>query len=107
MAFNMNLKPTFVARINVETANSKGGIDSSHFMCEFKRPTLDQLDAHFKQKPIEFLPEVIVGWSELNNNGEPVAFNEDHLAALLSIPSAILGLREAYFEAAAKAKSKN
>lgn len=108
MAFRLTQKPTFVARVDVETPNSKGGFDTSHFFCEFKRINMEEHQQVLKEKPADFLPRLIVGFTELiGDDGQSVEFNEDNLRALLSIPNALIAIKNAFWEAVSKAKEKN
>mgnify|MGYP001559915394 CR=1 FL=1 len=108
MAFRLTQKPTFVARVDVETPNSKGGFDSSHFLCEFKRIKMEDHEQLIKEKPSDFLPDLIVGFTELiGPDGQEVEFNEDSLSALLAIPNAVIALKNSFWEAVTKAKQKN
>lgn len=108
MAFRLTQKPTFVARVDVETPNCKGGFDSSHFFCEFKRVNMEEQQQLQKEKPVDFLPGVIVGFTDLiDDDGRQVEFNEDNLRALLLIPNALIAIKSAFWEAVSKAKEKN
>jgi len=108
MAFRLAQKPTFVARVDVETPNNKGGFDSSHFFAEFKRVNMEEQQPMIKEKPLEYLPRVILGFTELiDADGNQVEFNDDNLRALLSIPNAVIALRNTFWDAISKAKEKN
>ncbi|WP_395008641.1 hypothetical protein [Undibacterium sp.] len=108
MAFRLTQKPTFVTRIDVETANAKGGFDSSHFMCEFRRIDMEEHQRLIQEKPVDFLPNVIVGFTELiDDDGQQVEFNEVNLKILLSMPNVVISLKNAFWAAVNKAKEKN
>lgn len=106
--FKIALKPTFVSRVDVETPNNKGGFDTSHFFCEFKRVNMEEQEQLRKEKPADYLPRVIVGFTELiDGNDNKVDFNEENLRALLSIPNAVIATHKSFWEAVGKVKEKN
>jgi hypothetical protein len=108
MAFKIAQKPTFVARIKVETPNQKGGFDRSEFLAEFKRVSQSEVDELRKEPQKEVLEKVLVGWSELlDDDNQALDFNEDNLQVLLNIPQALLALRDGFWESVYKAKEKN
>ena len=108
MAFKITQKPTFISRVTVETPNQKGGFDKSPFNAEFRRCGMDEIEELRKLPQKEVLEKVLVGWSDLiDDDNQPVDFNEDNLRALLNIPPALLALGAAFWESLFKAREKN
>lgn len=108
MAFRLAQKPTFKARVDVSTPNMKGGFDDSKFIAEFKRVETDELKELTKLTPVELLQKVLVGFEDLlDENDGQVLYSEETRQALLAIPNAVIGLRDAFWSAINKAKEKN
>ncbi|MDF3024803.1 MAG: hypothetical protein K0R10_2164 [Alphaproteobacteria bacterium] len=108
MAFKLTQKPTFVSRVTVETPNQKGGFDRSAFNVEFRRAGMDEIEELKKLPGKEVMEKVLVGWSELlDDDNQPVDFNDDNLRALLNIPPALLAMSAAFWESLFKAREKN
>lgn len=108
MVFRIAQKPTFKARVEVVTPNLKGGFDASNFVAEFKRVATDELAALTKLTSKELLQSVTVGFEDLiDDENNSVPFNEVNLEALLAIPNAVIGMRDAFWAAVNKAKEKN
>lgn len=108
MAFRLTQKPTFKARVTVTLPNLKGGFDTSQFMGEFKRCTTDEILEYEKDRALSFLPKVLVGWSEMIGDAdELVPYNDENLHTLLQISNALIGVRDAFWDAVRKAPEKN
>ncbi len=89
-------------------ANNKGGVDTSSFMAEFHRADTEELNELNKLLPKEIMERKLAGWSELlDEQGQPVDFNEINREVIYRIPEALLGLREAFWENVAIAREKN
>lgn len=108
MTFKIALNPTFKARIEVLTANQKGGHDKSTFMAEFKRSTMTELEELQEKKQQEVMLSRLVGWSDLTDGDDkPVLFNDENLAALVEMPEAVSALAQAFWKSVVIAKTKN
>lgn len=108
MAFKISKKPTFMARVEVDTPNHKGGHDRSTFMAEFARASTEELVELNELKPADLMRRKLVGWSEfLDEDNQPVEFNQDTIEVLLAIPEALLGLRNAFWGSVVKGREKN
>jgi hypothetical protein len=108
MAFKLALKPTFKARVEVYTANQKGGHDKSTFMAEFLRTDMDELEELQNMPQPEVMRKKLAGWSELTDDEDnPVDYNQETLNALLKIPEALMGLRIAFWSSIHKSREKN
>ncbi|SHL10148.1 hypothetical protein SAMN05216428_10176 [Nitrosospira sp. Nsp11] len=108
MAFKITQKPTFTARVKVETPNNTGGFDRSEFMAEFHRAGMDEIEELKKLPQREVLEKVLLGWSQLiDEDNQPVEFSEERRRALLNIPPALLALGAAFWESLFKAREKN
>ena len=108
MAFKITQKPTFISRVTDETPNQRGGFDKSSFAAEFKRCGMDEIEDLKKLPQKEVLQQVLVGWSDLiDDDNQPVDFNDVNLRALLNISPALLALGAAFWESLFKAREKN
>ena len=108
MAFKISRKPTFIARVEVDTPNHKGGHDRSTFMAEFSRCTSEELLELRRLSAVEIMRRKLVGWDEfLDDDNKPVDYNSDTLEALISIPEALLGLTNAFWDSVVKGREKN
>lgn len=108
MAFKIALKPTFKARIEVLTPNQKGGHDKSTFMAEFLRTDMEELEEIQSIPQAEVMRRKLVGWSDLiDDEDNPVDFNQENLNALLKIPEAVTALRNAFWTSIFKGREKN
>jgi hypothetical protein len=108
MAFKITQKPSFSVRIKVDTPNDKNGFDRSEFVAKFKRVSMDEVQELKKLEQREVQQKVLVAWDELiDDDNNPVDFNEDNLAALLNIPQALTALAEGFWSSVFKAKEKN
>ena len=108
MAFKIALNPTFKTRVEVHTPNLKGGHDKSTFMAEFMRCDMEELEELRSLPQVDVLRKKLVGWSDLvDEENNPVDFNQDTLVALLRIPEAVDGLRYAFWSSIIRAREKN
>lgn len=108
MAFKLAQKPTFTARVKVETPNQKGGFDRSEFQVVFKRVNMDEVEEYRSMKAVDVLTKTITGWHDLiDDDNKEVDFNDDNLSALLQIPQALTALSESFWTCQFKAKEKN
>lgn len=108
MTFKIALNPTFKTRVEVLTANLKGGHDRSTFTAEFMRCDMEELEELRSIPQVEVLRKKLVGWSELvDDENSPVDYNQETLTALLRIPEAVDGLRYAFWSSIIKAREKN
>lgn len=111
MTFKITQKPTFISRVTVETPNQKGGFDRSHFNAEFKRCGMDEIEELKKLPQKEVMEKVLVGWTDLiDDDNQPVDFNEDNRRALLNIPNALTAMGSidgAFWGSLFKAREKN
>ena len=108
MAFKLAQKPSYTVPVKVHTPNDKGTFDTSEFKVQFKRTTMEELNALKDIEQVDVLLGVIVGFSDLlDENDKPVDFNDINLSALLDIPQAQLALKQAFWESIFKAETKN
>lgn len=108
MAFKITRKPTYKTEIKVEMPNGKGKRDVEKFMAEFKFLGIEKLD-ELKEKPHrEVMSEVLVGWEDMvDDNGDPVEFNDLHKKALFDIPQAFDALVAGFWNSIFGAKKGN
>lgn len=108
MAFKIAQKPTYKVTVKVLTPNDKDGFDTSNFKAEFKRVSMDDLEKLREKTQAEVMKEVLTGFSDLlDEDDNPVDFNDITLQALLNIPQALSGLTEAFWSSIFKVKEKN
>ncbi|SEN43300.1 hypothetical protein [Nitrosomonas marina] len=108
MAFKISKKPTFMARVEVDTPNHKGGHDRSTFMAEFARSNTEELLELNELKPSDLMRRKLVGWADfLDDDNQPVEFNPDTLESLLAVPEALAALRIAFWKSVVKGREKN
>lgn len=108
MSFKKTNKPTFTARVEVDTPNDKGGHDRSTFMAEFNRADTNELEDLHKLSASDLMRRKLAGWKEfLDEDNQPVEFNPETLEMLISIPEALYGLRNAFWGSVLKAREKN
>lgn len=108
MAFKLTKKPTFTARVTVNTPNDKAGFDRSVLIAVFRRTSVDESLELQKSTPREAMQQVLVGWEDFNDEeNQPVPFNDATLWALLSDPPALLAINEAFWNTVIKGREKN
>lgn len=108
MAFKKSKKPSYKTKIIVNTPNDKGGYDKSDFMAEFKFVDMDEIAELRELQQKDVLERVLVGWSDfLDENNQPVPFNEAELHVMLSIPQAFAALSQGFWGSIFKAREKN
>lgn len=108
MPFKIALKPTFKAKVEVYTANDRGGHDKSTFTAEFARCDMEQLDELRAMSQTEVLKKQLVGWSDLlDESDQPVDYSDATRSAILRIPEAVHGLSHAFWRSVIKAREKN
>ncbi|MDQ5910078.1 MAG: hypothetical protein QG599_2173 [Pseudomonadota bacterium] len=116
-------KPTYSWTVEVQTPDpAKPGKWKAHtFIGHFKkladqafrdaleRLTDQQLDpAERYQRENEFIENVLIGWDGLTDeDGTPLPFNAETLAAVLDITEVRAGLFDAAFSSRRKASAKN
>lgn len=106
--FKIARTPTFKARVDVVTANNKGGVDRSHFMAEFSRSDVSELETLRKMKPREIMERKLVGWSDLiDENNQQVEFTELNKEIVFSIPEALLAMTQTFLDTVVIAREKN
>ena len=68
---------------------------------------MDEIEELKKLPGKEVMEKVLVGWSELlDDDNQPVDFNEDNLRALLNIPPALLAMSAAFWESLSRHAKK-
>ncbi len=121
--FKIVKKPTYAFNVDVHMpdADRPGKWKTHTFIGHFKklsedeyRERLDELtekdleSAERYQRENEFLAEVLVGWDGITDeDGTPLAFNADNLAAVMNISEVRAALFEAAFTSRRKAAAKN
>lgn len=108
MAFKLTKNPTFTVKVTVFTPNEKAGFDRSTLVVRYRRPGVDESIELQKLQPREAMEKVVVGWEEfLDDDNEPVPFNDSTLWAILSDAPALLAINDAFWTNVIKAREKN
>ena len=108
MAFKLAQKPSYTVPVKVHTPNDKGSFDTSEFKVQFKRTSMEELNALKDTEQVDVMRSVIVGFSDLlDEDDKAVDFNEINLSALLNIPQALQALKLAFWDSIFKAETKN
>lgn len=110
MAIRINVSKTFKTQVVFNLHDEKGKVDPQSFEAEFKRLTREQIEEMISsgKKDGELLAEVLVGWGMKDaDDKSDIPFNEQTLAAFLTIPGAggVTMLR--FLETCGASKAKN
>jgi hypothetical protein len=95
-------------KVRVSVPQDGGTVRQDSFKAQFKIMG----DARFAEvakdaTPAEMLREVVVGWSDLTANGEPVPFSEDMRDRITDLPFMRSALFDAFLEARVGQRPKN
>lgn len=108
MAFRLTKTPHFSARVTVLTPTERATFSREAFTVKFRRTDVDESIELQKLTPREAMERVIVGWEEfLDEENQPVPFNDATRWALLSQPHALIAINDAFWNTLAKAREKN
>ena len=100
--FKVAKEPTFTAPVRLKVPNEKGGCDQVQFTARFKVMPQSRLNSLIEAEAEQtaLLREAVIGWDKVaDEDGNPVAFTDEALAALLEISYIRIGLMGAYLEA--------
>lgn len=108
MAFKLARKETYETEIAVSMPGDKGKRTTEKFLARFKHVELTRLDELRSVPHREVLDEVLVGWSGMvDENDEPVPFNNETRAAVYEIPQAFEALVQGFWTSIFGAKKGN
>lgn len=125
MAFVISKKAVYPWPVNVSIPDAErpGKFKTSTFTGHFRKLSaqaaqeavarLAEPDVPFEeryQRENEFLSDVLLGWDGITDeDGQPLAFNEDSLLAVIDLPEVRRALFDAFFDSALhrKAATKN
>ena len=108
MAYKLTKNPAFSAKVTVMTPNDRAGYDRSSFTARYRRTNLDETLELRQLPPKECLERVLIGWEEfVDDDNNPVPFNEHTLQAILSEPPAVMALYDGFVNTVVKAREKN
>lgn len=108
MAFRINPTPTFAIEVTVTVANDKGGFDKNTFIAKFARASIDEQRALRLLDNDELVRKQIRGWElKDKDSGQDVPFNDETLAAILSISPTPSAAALAFWEGCNGARLKN
>jgi len=109
MAFKLStVKQKFSVNIEVLTPNEKCGHDKSTFVATFIRSDANEMERLLGMSMADVAREKLVGWDQfLDDEGQPVPFNDETKEALLSIPEVTAGMAVSFWEAFSNQKLKN
>jgi hypothetical protein len=106
--FCIALSPTYSHKIKVTIPTEKAIAQSSEFTAIYKRCSSEEIDVLREKPGREVVAEVLVGFVGLvDDNKEPVEFDEVTKAALLSIPQAQHACILGFWESVSGGKQKN
>lgn len=108
MAFRLAKTPYFTARVTVLTPTDRATFERETFTVKFRRTNVDESVELQKLTPREAMERVIMGWDDfLDEENQPVPFNDATRWALLSEPPALLAINDAFWNTVVKAREKN
>ncbi len=109
MAVRFKLSDTFLVRdVVIPVLTESGDTEDMTLHALFKRGTYDECQALRQQQDLVVAKDRLVGWeAQDEETGQPVPFNEETKAALLSLPSAPYALALAFFRASQGSPAKN
>jgi hypothetical protein len=108
MAFKLTKSPAFTAKITVMTPNERAGYDRSTLVARYRRTNVDETLELRQLPPKECLERVLIGWEEfVDDDNNPVPFNEHTLQAILGDPAALVALYDGFVNTIIKAREKN
>lgn len=100
---------TYEYPVIVQTPGKRGVWEKSTFMAEFLRVQVDDYEEMVKQRPVEVLGKVLVGWNDMRaaDKRSFVEFTPEHKEAFLRVPQAVLATFQAFVDSQNKARVKN
>jgi len=100
---------TYEYPVVVETPGKRGVWEKSTFLAEFMRVEVNDYEAMVKQRPVEVLDKVLVGWRDMRAADKRgfVDYTPEHKAAFLRVPQAVLATFQAFADSQNKARLKN
>lgn len=100
---------TYEFPVIVMTPGARGVWEKSTFMAEFRRVEVDEYEDLVRQRPVDVLDSVLVGWRDMRAADKKswVEYNPEHKAAFLCVPQAVLATFQAFADSQNKARVKN
>lgn len=109
MAVRFKLSATFMVRdVVIPVQTDSGETEDMTLHAVFKRGSYAECQALKQQQDLAVASDRLVGWEAKDEDtGQPVPFNEETKATLLSLPSAPYALALAFFRASQGSAAKN
>ncbi len=100
---------TYEYPVVVSTPGARGVWEKSTFLAEFRRVEVDEYEDMVRQRPVDVLENVLVGWREMRAADKRgfVDYTPEHKAAFLRVPQAVLATFQAFADSQNKARVKN
>ena len=100
---------TYEYPVAVSTPGARGVWEKSTFLAEFRRVEVDEYEDMVRQRPVDVLENVLVGWREMRAADKRgfVDYTPEHKAAFLRVPQAVLATFQAFADSQNKARVKN
>lgn len=112
--------PTFTSTVNVEIAGDNGKKIKTSFDIIYKRKGTSEIEDIHRRFALEdgdenqltdskLIPEIVAGWGNNvhDEDGNPLPFTEENLAALVDIYPVRPAIVRVFFESLSGAKAKN
>ena len=112
MSLNLNIPTTFELPVTIKIPQADDikvdFIAARKTIKEFEALRADAVENNTELTDIDFLSQLIVGWSLCDKDGKDIEFNRDNLQELLELaPFISLGIVNQYVEASRAEVSKN
>lgn len=98
---------TFKATVKVQVATASGGWREESFVGIFLRSAEDEREELLALKNTELLRRKLTGWEMVDENRNPVEFNEQNFNAFLQLTGAVREAATTYWKHNVGAKEKN
>lgn len=100
---------TYEYPVVVNTPGARGVWEKSTFLAEFRRVEVDEYEDLVRQRPVDVLENVLVGWREMRaaDKRSFVEYTPEHKAAFLRVPQAVLATFQAFADSQNKGRVKN
>jgi len=111
--FKLSQQDSLFWPVKFAIAVDGGKFENQNFDAQFKRLPKSKLAAHYadmeagKMTGRQFVEEILVGWRDVQDDGEQVEFSSGARERLLEFPGVEEALVRAYAEAIAGAVRKN
>lgn len=102
------ITPTYFAPAQIQTLDERGELQTHKFDVQFKRVTMDEVEAIHQQVDAgelshdDLFQRVLVGWRGVSDaQDQPLPFNADSLADVLKVKGMRQAISRAFFDSLA------